>query len=96
MVQGASGRVVIEIEPHLKRQLYSTLAAQGMTLKEWFIRCSEHEIERHPFFETFCRASDKGATPDERTKATLTMTNCAWSSERTSHTSSRWFPSVRP
>lgn len=47
MVQGASGRVVIEIEPHLKRQLYSSLAAQGMTLKEWFIRCSEREIERH-------------------------------------------------
>jgi len=47
MVQGASGRVVVEIEPHLKRQLYSTLAAQGMTLKQWFIRCTELEIERH-------------------------------------------------
>jgi hypothetical protein len=34
---GDSGRVVIEVEPYLKRQLYSALAADGSTLKAWFI-----------------------------------------------------------
>lgn len=47
MARGDSGRVVIELEPELKRQLYSILAIQGLTLKEWFIRCSVSEIQRH-------------------------------------------------
>jgi hypothetical protein len=34
---GDSGRVVIEVEPYLKRQLYSALAVDGSTLKAWFI-----------------------------------------------------------
>ena len=37
MAKGDSGRIVIEIEPSLKRQLYSALAAEGSTLKDWFI-----------------------------------------------------------
>ncbi|PJK07679.1 hypothetical protein CO610_08505 [Lysobacteraceae bacterium NML95-0200] len=35
---GSSGRIVIEVEPEVKRQLYSTLAREGMTLKGWFLR----------------------------------------------------------
>ena len=35
---GSSGRIVIEIDPEVKRQLYSTLAREGMTLKDWFLR----------------------------------------------------------
>lgn len=34
---GDSGRIVIEVEPSLKRKLYSALAADGSTLKAWFI-----------------------------------------------------------
>ena len=34
---GDSGRVVIEVDPSIKRQLYSALAADGSTLKAWFI-----------------------------------------------------------
>ena len=34
---GKSGRIVIEIEPEMKQQLYSALAAKGLNLKEWFI-----------------------------------------------------------
>jgi len=33
---GDSGRIVIDIEPILKRRLYSALALSGSTLKEWF------------------------------------------------------------
>jgi hypothetical protein len=35
---GNSGRIVIEVEPKLKRFLYSALAKDGLTLKEWFTR----------------------------------------------------------
>ena len=35
---GNSGRIVIEIDPHFKRTLYSALAKDGMTLKDWFLR----------------------------------------------------------
>jgi len=41
MPRGASGRVVVEIDPHLKRQLYSRLAAEGTTLKHWFLEAAE-------------------------------------------------------
>lgn len=38
---GNSGRVVIEIEADLKRRLHSNLAAQGLTLKGWFVSNAE-------------------------------------------------------
>ena len=34
---GSSGRIVIEIDPDLKRQLYSVLVQDGMSLKSWFL-----------------------------------------------------------
>ncbi|HNU50187.1 MAG TPA: hypothetical protein PKJ98_04630 [Verrucomicrobiota bacterium] len=46
MARGESGRIVIEVQPEVKRRLYSALALTGSTLKDWFIRaaadyCSE-------------------------------------------------------
>ncbi len=38
MAQGKSGRVVVDLDPHLKKQLYSKLSLSGSTLKEWFRR----------------------------------------------------------
>lgn len=35
---GASGRIVIEVEPELKRELYAHLTRDGLTLKEWFLQ----------------------------------------------------------
>lgn len=37
MAKGESGRVVIEVDPLLKRELYAALALSGSTLKDWFI-----------------------------------------------------------
>ena len=37
MARGPSGRIVIEVDPTLKRDLHSALAAEGLTLKDWFI-----------------------------------------------------------
>ena len=35
---GNSGRIVIEVDPEIKKQLYSMLARDGMTLKDWFLQ----------------------------------------------------------
>ncbi|MCY4519434.1 MAG: hypothetical protein OXC13_01490 [Caldilineaceae bacterium] len=35
MPQGKSGRVVVELGTSLKRELYSVLARENRTLKEW-------------------------------------------------------------
>jgi hypothetical protein len=34
---GSSGRLVIEIDPELKRRLHSALAMDGLTLKQWLV-----------------------------------------------------------
>lgn len=36
MARGPSGRIVVEIDPGLKRELYAELARDGRTLKNWF------------------------------------------------------------
>ncbi|HGN8651877.1 TPA: hypothetical protein ACK1V7_004754 [Enterobacter cloacae] len=42
---GNSGRIVIEVKPEVKRRLYSALASEGISLKEWFLRNAEHYLE---------------------------------------------------
>lgn len=37
MAKGHSGRIVIEVDPALKRELYGALAVDDSTLKEWFL-----------------------------------------------------------
>lgn len=44
MPKGDSERIVVENEPDLKRRLYSTLAMDSSTLKEWFIQCAESYV----------------------------------------------------
>lgn len=44
MAIGESGRIVIEIDPELKRRLYSALALENKTLKEWFIALALQHI----------------------------------------------------
>lgn len=41
MARGDSGRIVVDIDPQLKRRLYSALALEDCSLKEWFIRSAE-------------------------------------------------------
>lgn len=40
MARGESGRIVIEVEPEVKRRLYSALALSGSTLKDWFVHAA--------------------------------------------------------
>lgn len=44
---GASGRVVIEIEPELKRQLHAVLRLEGKNLKSWFLENVEEFLDQH-------------------------------------------------
>jgi hypothetical protein len=44
MPKGPSGRIVIEVEPDLKRQLHSVLAADNSTLKAWFVSAATSYI----------------------------------------------------
>ena len=45
MAIGESGRIVLEINPEIKRKLYSTLALENKTMKEWFITLAVQHIE---------------------------------------------------
>jgi len=38
MAKGSSGRLVIEIDPDLKQELYQALGDEGLNLKQWFLR----------------------------------------------------------
>ena len=47
MSRGPSGRLVIEVDPILKRALHSALAAEGLTLKGWFLQRVVTYITEH-------------------------------------------------
>lgn len=37
MARGKSGRLVIEIDPEMKRELHARVAREGRTLKDWLV-----------------------------------------------------------
>ena len=47
MARGKSGRIVIEVDPKLKKDLYLALEKKGLTLKDWFITQAETYIKEH-------------------------------------------------
>jgi hypothetical protein len=44
MPRGSSGRIVIEVDPGLKRELYVQLARRDLTLKAWFVSEAESMV----------------------------------------------------
>ena len=38
MARGNSGRIVLEVDPSEKNELYEALQEEGLTLKDWFLR----------------------------------------------------------
>jgi len=47
MAVGTSGRIVIDIDPELKRRLHASLMEEGKSLKDWFLeRCTDYMSER--------------------------------------------------
>ena len=53
MARGKSGRVVIEIDPRLKRNLYQSLKKNDLTLKEWFLKQAEDYIKNSDQLKIF-------------------------------------------
>ncbi len=45
MARGQSGRIVLEVNPELKNELYSAISKKGITLKDWFIDTAEQYIK---------------------------------------------------
>lgn len=63
MARGTSGRIVVEIEPALKRALYSRLASDGRTFKDWATAQIEAYVgrtESRPEHERAPRRSTRG------------------------------------
>ena len=44
MARGKSGRIVIEVDPSIKKKLYEALVSNDMTLKEWFLKSADDFI----------------------------------------------------
>lgn len=64
MARGESGRIVLEIDPSQKDDLYSALTRDGLTLKDWFLRQAEqylHDQDQIPLFVT--SFVSEGSTP---------------------------------
>ncbi len=38
MSRGKSGRIVLEVDPEFKEELYAALQEDGLILKEWFLK----------------------------------------------------------
>jgi hypothetical protein len=45
MAIGPSGRIVIEIDPELKRELYGCLSTDGLSLREWFLETARQYLD---------------------------------------------------
>ncbi|NHB89522.1 hypothetical protein [Photorhabdus tasmaniensis] len=45
MAKGVSGRIVLEVDPELKKTLYSVLAMEQQTLKNWFVDKAQKHID---------------------------------------------------
>lgn len=62
MARGKSGRIVIEVEPELKNELYETLARSGKTLKDWFVAAAGEyceEIRQPVLFDPSPKADNR-------------------------------------
>ncbi|PJB73626.1 MAG: hypothetical protein CO093_00250 [Alphaproteobacteria bacterium CG_4_9_14_3_um_filter_47_13] len=59
MSKGKSGRIVIEVDPALKRKLYSVLAIESSTLKDWFIQTAEDYIKENSTTQKSAKASSR-------------------------------------
>lgn len=51
MARGKSGRLVLEVDPVLKRHLYFSLEKNQKTLREWFIENAEKYISKENVVE---------------------------------------------
>ena len=65
MARGKSGRVVLEIDPELKRQIYAALENKQQTMKEWFIKKAEDLIYGHKQLSLFQNSENRSNSKRE-------------------------------
>ena len=63
MPRGDSGRIVLEVDPSVKRKLYEILDIEGITLKQWFLG-QAHRYVRDKLEPTLFSENDMA--PDAR------------------------------
>ncbi len=44
MARGDSGRIVLEVDPVLKRRLHARMATEGRSLKDWFLEQADRYL----------------------------------------------------
>lgn len=61
MARGESGRIVLEVEPELKKALYSILAMEQQTLKDWFVDKAQKHIKekKSELIQNFLKADNE-------------------------------------
>jgi hypothetical protein len=61
MAKGESGRIVLEVDPELKKTLYSILAMEQKTLKDWFIDKAQNHIDekKNELIKSFSKVNDE-------------------------------------
>lgn len=61
MAKGESGRIVLEVDPELKKTLYSILAMEQKTLKDWFIDKAKKHIDekKSELIKSFSKVNDE-------------------------------------
>jgi hypothetical protein len=47
MAKGNSGRIVIDVDAAMKRDLYAALARDGLTMRGWFIQNAGKYMSEH-------------------------------------------------
>lgn len=61
MAKGESGRIVLEVDPELKKTLYSILAMEQQTLKDWFIGKAQKHIDekKNELIKSFSKVNNE-------------------------------------
>lgn len=61
MAKGESGRIVLEVDPELKKTLYSILAIEQKTLKDWFVVNAQKHIDekKDELIKCFSKVDDE-------------------------------------
>lgn len=61
VAKGESGRIVLEVEPELKKALYSILAMEQKTLKDWFVDKAQKHIQekKSELIQSFSKVNDE-------------------------------------
>jgi len=74
MSRGPSGRLVVELEPDLKHQLYVALSLDGLTFKEWLVSQVDRYIsEQHQpaLFAAESQSQRYASTTESNRKTTV-------------------------